>query len=109
MSTAQAMKMTSSMVEFYAPRKGKESAVEHVARKVRLTKWPLYRLLKGQVKEIGSDAFDRIKTAYLDHCMTQIAVLQHEIELVRGDDNLEDLADQIAALAAEVKKRKAMR
>lgn len=106
MSTAQAMKMTGLMVDFYDPRVGKESAVQLVARKVRMTKWPLYRLLKGQVKEISSDTFDRIKTAYLDHCATQIAYLQHEIELARADDNLEDLADEIAALAAKVKQRK---
>ena len=47
MSTAQAMKMTGQMVDFYASKQGKEAAVMMVARKARMTKWPLYRLLKG--------------------------------------------------------------
>lgn len=106
MSTERAMKMSSELVQFYAPTFGQENAIRLVGRKVAMSKWPLYRLIKGSVKDISADAYDRIRAAYLDHCAAQIARLQNEIETVRSDDFMEDIGAQVAALAAEIQRRK---
>lgn len=52
----------------------------------------------------------RIKSAFIDHCGKQAAALLHEAEIARKanpDVHLDDIEDQIRALAARLEAAKA--
>lgn len=84
-------------------------AVAIIGRRCGLSYWPTYRLMRRDTKRLDVDAFERIKAAYRDFCLKQIAALEHEIavEIESGANDLDDLTNEIAALAAKAEAIKA--
>ena len=87
-----------------------EGALARLEMKYGIGFWQLSHLRKGNAKTIETGLFHRIRAAYLDYCERQISTLKHELEIEKvllGDDALEDLEAEAAALAARIKAKKA--
>jgi hypothetical protein len=108
MSTAIASEYVRRMVERETAGNGDvENAIRRLARKHGLSFWQIMHLRAGRAKSITIDAFNTIRTAYLDYCEQQISDLKREVAEVRGqDDRFEDLVDEVEALAAKVRRAK---
>lgn len=84
-------------------------ALEKIERRYGIPYWTLNNLRTGRAKTVEAGLFQRLKTAYLDHCERQIARLQHELEMERertADALDEDLLAQVQSLAEKVKEAK---
>lgn len=72
--------------------------------------WSLEHLRTGKAKSCETSLYMRIKSAFIDHCGKQAAALLHEAEIARKanpDVHLDDIEDQIRALAARLEAAKA--
>jgi hypothetical protein len=95
------------MVEGFSARMGRTKAVEEVARRVRLSLWPVEKLVGGKVKTITTDKFVKIRAAYLTWCLedlkAEIARKEQRFAEAQAHDLLESLADEILELRARVR------
>lgn len=82
-----------------------ENAMARIEAKYGVGFWTLDHLRKNRAKTCDVSLFARIRAAYLDSCERQVAKLQQEISIEKatsGDDTLEDLEAEAAALAARI-------
>lgn len=95
------------MVEWFSLRMGRSRAIEEVARRARLSPWPVDRLVAGKAKTITTDKFVRIRAAYLDWCLDdlKIAIRQKEerLDAARQHDLLDGLAGEIGKFKARLR------
>ncbi len=111
MSAETATLYVQRMVEREKPKAGNaEAALQQIARRYKLGFWHLTHLFKGKAKTLDTVKFARLRAAYLDYCAREIAALEHELAVERavtGDDYLEDLVTEAAALAEKVAAKRA--
>lgn len=85
-------------------------ALDDCASMSRMSSLSFKRLMSGKTKEPTVGALGRVRAAYLTYCEKLVARLQHEIEIekkVHGDDALDGLGDEAAALMEKVQAAKA--
>ena len=103
----QTIKYVQEMVDYEAIYSNKDTAVSSLARRLKTTKDPLLYLYRGKAKTVISDLKERVDREYLKFCERQIRRFENELrELGEPDDFMENLSGQMAALAAEIKKRR---
>jgi hypothetical protein len=83
-------------------------AMNRIEQRFGIPFWSLDHLRKGKAKVCDVALFQRIRSAYLDHCERQLSALKHEIELekARGNDCDQDLLAEAEALLAKIRERK---
>lgn len=100
------------MVECLTPRLGRPRAIREVARRVKLSCWPVEKLVGGRVKTITTDKFVRIRAGYLDWCLedlkAEIERKKKRLEAAQERDLLESLDKEIRELRARVRQREKM-
>lgn len=107
MSVVQTIKYVQEMVDYEAIYSNKDTAVSSLARRLKTTKDPLLYLYRGKAKTVISDLKERVDREYLKFCERQIQRFERELrEIEKPDDFMENLSGQMAALAAEIKKRR---
>lgn len=88
---------------------GLAQALERIERRYGIPYWTLNNLRTGRAKTVEAGLFQRLRTAYFDHCERQIARLQHELEMEKeraANDLDADLLAQVQSLAAKIKATK---
>lgn len=89
-----------------------DNALRRLEAKFGLSYWTLRYLKQGRSTKIDTDAFQRIRDAYLAYCSSQISALQHELRTERElepDADLESLEAEAQALALKIKEAKTKR
>lgn len=113
MTMSKVIEYVKKMVDFEAISVGQDHAFEIVARRVHTTPYPIEYIYRRKAKRGWADIQEQVYKAYLEHCQKQIRRLQSEISEIPfqgdADDCMANITAEIAALAAEVKKRKEMR
>lgn len=88
----------------------KPEAIRTVARACRCSFWTINNILIGRAKTVDGDLKERIRSAFIDHCRGHAARLLHDAETAaaKGNKNdvLDDIEDQIRALAARLEAAK---
>jgi len=70
------------------------------------------RLMKGQTKDVGLGLFGRVRSAYLNYCLSLIRQLKHEVEIdeeIYGHAALGDIIADVEALEAKALAAKAIK
>lgn len=85
-----------------------DSALHRLEQRYGLSPNQVMHLRNRRAKSCDVSLFARLRMAYVDLCERQVSKLQHEIaiEKAMGDDLLEDLGAEAAALAAKIAARK---
>lgn len=100
------------MVEELTMRMGRPRAIAEVARRVKLSCWPVEKLVGGKVKTITTDKFVRIRAGYLEYCLedlkAEIERKKKRLEAASEQDLLESLATEISTLKARVRQMEKM-
>lgn len=100
------------MVEFAEPRLGRPEAIKWVAKRVKLSFWPVEKLVNGKTKTITTDKFVRIRAGYLDWCLedlkAEIERKKKRLEAAQGHDLLESLDAEIRELKARLRQMEKM-
>ena len=90
-----------------------EEAMHRIEIKTGIGYWVQWAFRYRKPKTVDRDLFSRIRGAYLGLCDRQLQRLQHDLAVDRakggGDDTLEDLEAQAAALAAKIQAARARR
>lgn len=85
-------------------------ALRRIARQSKLSFWTLNNIRIGRAKTVNADVRDRIRLAFIDHCRGHAARLLQEAEIAAAkgnkNDALEDIENQIRALAARLETAK---
>ena len=85
-------------------------ALRRIARECRLSFWTLNNLRIGRAKTVDGDVKDRIRQYFIDHCRGHAARLLHDAQMAAesglGNDVLDDIEDQIRALATRLEAAK---
>jgi hypothetical protein len=109
-ATAEATGFIRRMVKDKSGEWGKAEALRLVARDSKLSFWTLNNLRIGRAKTVDADVRDRIRQAFIEHCRGHAARLLHDAETAaaKGNKNevLDDIEDQIRALAARLEAAK---
>lgn len=89
-----------------------DNALQRLSQESGIGFWTLWHLYQQRAKTVEAGLRDRIRALYIARCEREIAVLQHELAFERalgGDDALEDLEAEAAALAAKIAAARARR
>lgn len=85
-------------------------ALRRIARESKLSFWTLNNIRIGRAKTVNADVRDRIRMAFIDHCRGHAARLLHDAETAAAkgnkNDALDDIENQIRALAARLEAAK---
>jgi predicted RNA-binding protein YlxR (DUF448 family) len=87
-----------------------QNALRRICKNYRLSFWAAEHIRRGKAKTVNGDLSRKIRGAYVKFCEQEIKKLQSEVAIekaIDNDDDLENLALQIEALAAQVKAQKA--
>lgn len=105
MSAAEATVYVRKLVDREARGSGDiPRAMERLATRYGIGFWQLSHIRKGKAKSVDVSLYARIRGAYLDYCEREVRALQHELEIEKAMNPhaLEDLEDQVHALAAQI-------
>ena len=90
--------------------KDQQTTLEKIGRSIGVSSWTVTRIMKGERKTFNQGFVQRIRSAYLDLCETQIKKLEEEIAIERAEvgnhDDLENLAEEALALRNRIQKAK---
>jgi hypothetical protein len=86
-----------------------DTALHQIEQRYGISPNQVMHLKKRRAKQCDVSLFARLRLAYLDACAAQVRKLQHIIEIekaIDGNDQDQDLADRLNALAAEIAAKK---
>lgn len=110
MTVAEASSMVRHMIHREASGPGDyENAMRRLETKYVIGFWTLDHLRKKKAKTCDIGLFARIRAAFIDHCGKQAARLIQEAETAKAvtpDVHLDDIENQIRALAAQLEAAK---
>ena len=94
------------LVSHEAETMEREPAMRSVGRNIRAGYWTTWGLYHRRRKTVGADLMMKLRRAYLAFCRHEIEKLEAELleqQKRCGNDSLENLAAEIAALAEKVR------
>lgn len=112
MSAAEASLLVRKMIHLEGSGPGEtERAMRKIARTYKISFWTLDHFRKNKAKTCDVSLFARIQAAFIDHCRNHAARLLHDAEMAAAsgrpaNDVLENIQDQIRALAAQLEAAK---
>ncbi len=85
-----------------------DNALTRLEARYGLPFWSLQNLRTGRAKTVEASLFNRIKSAFVDHCGKHAARLLHDAEMAKeANVDVADIEDQIRALVARLEAAKA--
>lgn len=87
-----------------------DDAMRRIEARTGIGYWTLWALRYRRPKQVATDAFQRIRGAYLALCERELRTLEHELalETAKGDaDDFADLVGEAEALAAKLRAARA--
>lgn len=106
MSANTASEYVRAMIHIEANGPGdSERAMRRLENRYGVSYWTLDHLRKRRAKTIEAGLYDRVRLAFIAHCERKAKLLleQAETALALGaDDNVQDIANQVQALAARL-------